>query len=185
MTDDTIDESYDAYRQSAHPGERWSHDRRVIAGWLLREAGGHFDGAETRADGSTFIAFPSHLGQISVHDYWSFARPDFDPSNRQQSYAQALSRQVPVLTLGYGRPGTDPAGRAELVVFLAGEVVTAGGYGEVFAPLVGAKQPGELIAIESTRVPAAMGAIDLYSDPFLVAVIGAIGQQTRKPPAHQ
>jgi hypothetical protein len=162
------------------PAERWSHDRRIIASWLQRESGGHFDGAELRADGSSYVSFLSPIGQISVHDYWSFARLGFQPGDRAQSYAAILGKQEPVLTLGYTRPGETPL-RAELVVFLNGEVV-AEGYAGAFGPLTAGKTSGELIAIETTKTPPGMNLVNLYSDPFLVSVINAIREQSFKPP---
>ncbi len=162
------------------PAERWRHDRSLIASWLQREVGGHFDGAEIRADGSSFLSFASPLGPITIHDYWSFCRPDFQTTQRIQSYAQILSRQVPVLTLGYARMSGQSSSRAELVVFLSGEVVVDG-YGEVFGPLVAGTKPGSLVAIESTQATP-MTSVELYADPFLVSVIANIHNQARKPP---
>ena len=158
---------------------RWAHDRRLISAWMQRETGGHFDHAEIRADGSSFIAFPSPVGEVTVHDYWSFARSDFQSADRARSYAEALSRQVPILTLGYARPGAD---RSELVVYLNGELTTTVGYAEAFAPFTAGQPAGALIAIESTRQPAGMTFLALYDDPFLISVLTAIWQQTLKPP---
>jgi len=157
------------------------HDRGAIASWLQRESGGHFDGAELRADGSSFVSFISPIGPISVHDYWSFARTDFQSGNRGQSYAEILSRQVPILTLGYTRPSGQPPARAELVAFLNGEAVVGQGYAEAFGPFTQGKPAGTLIAIESSA--AGMKAVELYSDAFLVEVIAAIRQKALKPPA--
>ncbi len=181
-----MDLSFGLFRKAGgntpNAADRWRHDRSAIASWLQREAGGHFDNAEARADGSSYISFDSPLGKLSVHDYWSFCRPDFQSGQRAQSYADILGRQVPVLTLGYARPGAPDSGRAELIVFLHGEVVIRQGYSEAFAPLITGRAPGELIAIESTREPSAMKAVDLYADPFLVSVISTIRHQALKPP---
>lgn len=173
--------SHDPAASGPSPAHRWNHDRRAISSWLQRESGGHFDGAELRADGSSYVSFLSPLGQISVHDYWSFAHVGFQSGNRAQSYADILTRQIPVLTLGYTRPGQPPR-PAELVVFLNGEVALDQGYAEAFRPLIEGKQPGELVAIESSKNPPATTLVDLYADPFLVEVIAAIRQQALKPP---
>lgn len=165
--------------KTSSPAQRWAHDRRLIASWLQREAGGHFDGVETRGDGSTFIRFSSSLGVLSVHDYWSFARIDFDATNRTKSYSDALSRQDPVLTLGYNRPGS---AEAELLLFLQGELRLDQGYAAALAPLLSGKKRGDLVALESSKNAAPTALVEPYSDPFLAAVIAAILQQSRKPP---
>jgi hypothetical protein len=170
-----------AEQSGPSPAERWNHDRSLIATWLARESAGHFDSAELRADGSSYIAFPSPFGQISVHDYWSFARLGFQAANRALSHAEILKKQVPVLTLGYTRP--DAADRAELVLFLNGEVIIEHGYAEAFGPFTEGKPQGELIAVESTKTPPGMNAVEPYSDPFLAQIVDAILEQTLKPPS--
>lgn len=160
---------------------RWTHDRRVLATWLQREAGGHFDGAQLRADGSSYVSFLSDFGPISVHDYWSFARPDFNSANRIQSYAEILSRQVPILTLGYNRPGAPNP--SELIVFFKGEVVTATGYGEAFLPLIQELPDGSLVSLESGHSSSGTTLASLYNDEFLTKILDAIGRQTMRPPS--
>ena len=173
----------DASGGSLSPAQHWDHDRRVISSWLLRESNGHFDGAELRSDGSSYIAFNGGAGRISVHDYWSFARFDYDASRRSQSYATILGRQVPILTLGYTRPGTPPV-PAETVIFLCGELVVDQGNAAVFGPLSKGKSRGELVAIESTRNPPEMKPVNLYEDPFLTSVVATILDQAHKLPGH-
>ncbi|HEX3082186.1 MAG TPA: hypothetical protein VHQ86_02945 [Candidatus Saccharimonadia bacterium] len=161
------------------PAELWDHDRRLIASWLLREVGGHFDKAETRADGSSFIQFPTTLGAVSVHDYWSFARYDFQLANRNQSYQEALQRQVPILSFGYDRPAVGPS---QLVVFLNGELTIAQG-AQTFAPFMAGKPSGALVAVETQAQTGHAAEAALYTDPFLALMLQAVRLQTQKPPA--
>lgn len=162
-----------------NPAALWDHDRRIIANWLLREAAPGFDGAEIRGDGSSFIQVPTPVGPVSVQDYWSFARLDFQPGDRRQSYLDTLRRQSPILSIGYTRPGAAPS---QFIAFFNGELNTGQGFAEAFAPFAAGKKPGELVAVETRSGGGAITALDLYADPFLVSVLEAIRNYAHRPP---
>ena len=161
------------------PAQRWDHDRRLLANWLLRDAGSRYDGAEIRGDGSSFVRVITPVGPVALHDYWSFARVGFVQDQRAQSYQQILQAQVPILSFGYTRPAKSPA---QLIVFLNGELDTAQGTAGSFLPLLQGKAIGELVSIENSSSDGAMTDVALY-DEFLREVLkAALAKAATNPP---
>ena len=171
------DPQYDIYHQVTDPAEQWIRDRGIIASWLKRQADNHFSGAERRLDGTSNATINSaELGHINVHDYWSFCRPDFNLATRQQSYAEILARQEPILSFDYLRTNVTPARSAQLVVFLNGEMDTTQGYAETFDQFTRGQPARSLIAVESDAASAGQTPVDLYRDPFFVSLMVAVRQ---------
>lgn len=168
----TYDPQYDIYHRVTDPAEQWVRDRGIIASWLKLQADTGANGAERRQDGTSNASVVSpELGTISVHDYWSFCRPDFQPADRQQSYLEILTRQVPILSFDYVREKQQPERSGQLVVFLNGEMDVTQGYAETFAPFTRDQPAGCLIAVESDTQTAGQTAVEIYQDEFFRQIL--------------
>ncbi|HEY6737074.1 MAG TPA: hypothetical protein VI322_05150 [Candidatus Saccharimonadia bacterium] len=171
------DPQYDIFREAKDPAEQWQRDRGVITSWLKRQCDAALPGAERRLDGTSNAVITSEeFGVISVHDYWSFCRPDFNPGARQQSYDDILARQASILSFDFALRGATPPRNIQLVVFLNGEMDTTQGYAESFMPFTAGRPAGALIAVESSTTSAQQVAVDLYHDELYHRFLGAVRQ---------
>lgn len=178
------DPQYDIYHSVTNPAEQWQRDRGIISSWLKRQADTSIEGGERRQDGTSNAMFVSDdFGTVSVHDYWSFCRPDFNASARQQSYQEILARQEPILSFEYLRPDTQPPQSAQLVVFINGEMDVKQGYAETFARFTLNQPPDGLIAVETNVTTSEQAAVDLYHDPVFLRLLVAIRRHILRPPS--